>query len=109
MILAEAIGGWIAALGLLIGGATSSSLALAAAYPAFQGRRVLTIALILPAVIMCTVTSHYYIHLYNARSVHSDEEIRENYVEPWLLMGLPPFATSAFSGGLLLWRRTRKK
>ncbi len=106
-MLAEDIGGWLVAGALLLGSLASSVLALGALYPASKGMRPLTLCLIAPAVITALVAIYYFASAYIHRDFHDHEEIVVNYVQPWLLMGFPPLATSVLSGGVLLWKRRR--
>jgi hypothetical protein len=103
-MLAEDIGGWLAVGMLFLGSLVASLLALGALYPAYRGRRALTIRLIAPAIIMAVLAVYYFANAYVHREFHDHEEIMLNYVQPWLLMGLPPLATSLLSGSLLLWK-----
>jgi hypothetical protein len=106
-MLAEDIGGWLAAGVLLLGSLITSVVALGALYPAYRGMRGLTIRLIAPAISMAILAVYYFANAYFHREFHDRDEIMMNYIQPWLLMGLPPLATSLLSGSLLLWK-TRK-
>ena len=107
VMLAEDIGGWLAAGALLLGSLATSVLALGALYPAYRGMRALTLCLIAPAVIMAIVAVYYFADAYAHREFHDHEEIVLNYIQPWFFMGLPPLATSLLSGGLLIWKRSK--
>jgi hypothetical protein len=106
-MLAEDIGGWLVAGGLLLGSLATSVLALGALYPASRGMRSLTLVLIAPASIMAFLAIYYFASAFIHRDFHDREEIIVNYIQPWLLMGFPPLATSVLSGGLLLWKRRK--
>lgn len=107
VMFAEDIGGWLVAGALFLASLVSSLLALGALYPACKGRRHLTLCLIAPAIITAVVAVCYFANAYTHREFHDHEEIVLNYVQPWLLMGLPPLATSILSGGVLLWKQRR--
>ena len=107
VMLAEDIGGWLVAGALLLGSLATSVLALAALFPAYRGRRALTLCLIAPAVIIAVVAVCYFTDAYVHREFHDHEEIMANYIQPWLVMGLPPLVTSLLSGGLLIWKRCK--
>ena len=107
VILAEDIGGWLVAGALLLGSLATSVLALGALFSAYRGMRAMTLCLIAPAAIMAILAVCYFADAYVHREFHDHEEIMANYIQPWLLMGLPPLATSLLSGGLLLWKRCK--
>ncbi len=109
ILLAEDIGGWLAAGLLLLGGVASTVLALGALYPASKGMRSLVITLIAPAVIMTFLTTCYLAQAYTHRSSHDREEILINYVQPWFFMAFPPLAASVLVGSILVWKRRQKK
>jgi hypothetical protein len=105
IMLAEDIGGWLVAGALMLGSIITSLLALGALYPAYRGMGILTVCLIAPAVVMALLVVYYFADAYVHREFHDQEEIMVNYIQPWLVMGLPPLATSLLSGGLLVFRK----
>ena len=106
-MLAEDIGGWLLAGAFLLGSLFTSALALIALAPAFKGMRALTLCLLVPAITMVLVVSCYLANTYFRRDSHNRDEIVENYVEPWFIMGFPPLATTALTGAVLI-RKRRK-
>ena len=108
-MFAEDIGGWLVAGIFLLGGIASAMLALVALIPAVKGKRLFTLAMIIPALLMCVLVTGWLIGAYRQRSFHDHEEIVENYLKPWLVMALPPLATSLIAGVVLLWSRLRNK
>jgi len=94
VMLAEDIGGWLVAGGLLFGGLGASLLALGALLPALRGNRPLTVALIAPAIIMVILTTFWLAQAYVQREGHDREEVIENYVRPWFFMAFLPLVTS---------------
>ena len=107
VMFAEDIGGWLVAGALFLASLVSSVLALGALYPAFRGMQSLTLRLIAPAIITTVLAIYYFASAYMHREFHDHEEIILNYVQPWLLMGFPPLATSLLSGGVFLWKRRK--
>lgn len=107
IMLAEDIGPWLVAGALLVGSLVTSILALGALYPASRGKRRLAFCLIVPAVIVALLAIYYFANAYIHRDFHNREEILVNYLQPWLVMGLPPLATSALAAALLLRKRQK--
>ena len=105
IMLAEDIGGWLVAGAIMLGSLVSSLLALGALYTAYHGKGTLTVCLLAPAVVMAILAVWYFADAYIHREFHDREEIMSNYIQPWLVMGFPPLATSLLAGGLLVWRK----
>jgi TRAP-type C4-dicarboxylate transport system permease small subunit len=107
-MLAEDIGGWLVAGGLLFGGVGASLLALGALVPASRGNRSLTVLLVAPAIIVVLLTTCWlgYGYAQTESSVH--EEVMDNFVKPWFLMASLPLATSVVAS-MVLWFKKRPR
>jgi predicted Na+-dependent transporter len=108
-MLAEDIGGWLAAGFMFLGAIATTLMALGALYSAAKGKRSLTMGLITPAILMSLMVTWYLADAYFHRTFHDPEEIKLNYVEPWLLMALAPLAVSAIAWTILVWRKKCKQ
>ena len=106
IILAEDIGGWLAAGFFLLGGLGTAMIAFAATFAAYHGKKVLTVALIIPALIMVVLVTCWLGQAFFQRTgMHDADEIMENYVQPWLLMAFPPLATSVVAALVLIFKK----
>ncbi len=107
ILFAEDIGGWLAAGFLFLGAGAATLSALGALFPAAKGNSRLTIVLVIPAVVMVLWVTGYLVNAYVGRVGHDAEEIRMNYVEPWLLMACPPLVVGVAAITVLLFKRRR--
>ena len=107
ILFAEDIGGWLAAGFLFLGGIAATLFALGALFPAAKGNRPVTIVLLIPAVVMVLWVTGYLVNAYMGRVNHDAEEIRENYVQPWLLMACPELVVGLVAMAVLIFKRRR--
>jgi len=105
ILFAEDIGGWLVAGFMLLGAGVATLCALISLFPAAKGNRPVTIALVIPAVIMVLIVTGWLLNQYVGREGHDAEEIRVNYVEPWLIMACPPLVVGATAITVLFFRR----
>jgi hypothetical protein len=109
IFLAEDIGGWLEALVAILAAYVTALLALVGLAAAINRKRVLTIAMILPALIAGAVTTCWLVRNYLRTGASDHETWMLNVVEPWLFMGAPPFAAALITSLVLCyktWRRT---
>ena len=107
ILFAEDIGGWLVAGFLFLGGIAATLFALGALFPAAKGNRPVTIVLLIPAVVMVLWVTGYLVNAYMGRVNHDAEEIRENYVQPWLLMACPELVVGLAAIAVLIFKRRR--
>jgi len=107
VIFAEAIGGMLVVVALMLAGLAASVLALFALRPAARGERSSTLKLIAPAAILGLV--NLCVWVFGAVEIVSagHSEMLLGYIRQWFMFIAAPLTTSLLSV-IVLWRSRHK-
>jgi|ERR1043165_4209678 hypothetical protein len=109
VMLAEDIGGWLFAGGVLLGGFATSVLALSALIPAWKGKRAFTLLLAAPAFVLGVSATIWRVHGYMRQSpADSSYNPTPDFIFELLIMAAPALATSLLAVTVLWYKRRRE-
>ena len=109
VILAEDIGGWLLAGGVLARGVVSSLLALLALIPASRGKRSIAITLLTPSLIVSTGVTIWLVTQFIGNHRHGiDVAIGSDLIGPWIFMAGPSFLTGVIAI-LVTWAKSGQR
>ena len=108
IILAEDIGPWLFAAMMLFAGLGATVLALIGIAPAIFAKRVLTLCLIAPALLVGLGATYWLGLCYYRAGTYDEEHFVENVLQPWFLMAGLPLFTSLIVGTVLFFRTRRR-